>query len=516
MSMESKARSKIRVSSDNGRHWLWDSHRPLAIGHPSKWVLESKGSTLRLTELSKPGVQKVSIYEVDTNSLDAEKATQLGPFALRKSRAVTAAFRQTALSPKKTPYVYTVVGEWVLETTPLDRARSFLYDGKPALQITPRADSFDISFQNEKLNLKKEELEKREFHLGKNTWKFGYVDSSVAVPVRKMERDPEDDRVKRVFTSALLSLLLIFILFQLSSKLEDEKKPEDRPLIPPQYAKVLLRGRVGGGTPGGGGPNEVMQRSKGAQSASSASPSPTQSTTSGGDGAPAAAKGITTGKVSPAQTRGNFRGNVKNLEKTLSGLLKGGINNFLDQAKGVRGGSPIGTEGLSKGAGEGAGKGQAFSLGGGTQVAGLGGSEMGGAGDPNGKGVGYGKGEYAQVPGQGRSFISTGSGDADVDEGLTKAEVGAVIHAHRKEIKYCYESASLRKPNLEGRLPVLFRIQLDGRVSEAKGDSSTLPDDFLEKCLISRLKTWQFPKPRGNKVVNVNYPFTFKVLGKEE
>jgi TonB family protein len=128
-------------------------------------------------------------------------------------------------------------------------------------------------------------------------------------------------------------------------------------------------------------------------------------------------------------------------------------------------------------------------------------------------GGGYAKGEHASVGGKGSSFVSVDVGGPTVEEGLKKDEVGAVIHKHTDEIRYCHESALLYKPNLEGKVVVKFGIGPTGRVENATIESSTAGDKSLEQCILKKLVTWQFPKPKGGVHVNVSYPFIFKTLG---
>lgn len=76
---------------------------------------------------------------------------------------------------------------------------------------------------------------------------------------------------------------------------------------------------------------------------------------------------------------------------------------------------------------------------------------------------GYGKGEHAGVSGQGPVSFPSNTQGVDVDEGLTKDEVGRVIHAHIAEIRYCYESEMIKNPTLEGKLArEIFQSPLKG------------------------------------------------------
>jgi hypothetical protein len=131
-----------------------------------------------------------------------------------------------------------------------------------------------------------------------------------------------------------------------------------------------------------------------------------------------------------------------------------------------------------------------------------------------GNGVGYGKGEKAGVQGQGNSFVALETGESQVEEGLSRDEVGKVIHSHIAEVRYCYESAMIRNADVQGKLVIDFVIQGAGKVKTAKINSSTLNDASLDQCIVGRLMKWQFPKPKGGVDVAVTYPFILKSLGK--
>ena len=103
---------------------------------------------------------------------------------------------------------------------------------------------------------------------------------------------------------------------------------------------------------------------------------------------------------------------------------------------------------------------------------------------------------------------------ATVEQGLTKDEVGEVIHRHMKEVRYCYETAMIRQPDIEGKLVVQFTIGSLGGVKSTGVRDSSVPDSRLDECIISRLAAWKFPQPKGGIEVAVTYPFIFKTLGK--
>ena len=132
-----------------------------------------------------------------------------------------------------------------------------------------------------------------------------------------------------------------------------------------------------------------------------------------------------------------------------------------------------------------------------------------------GSGVGYADSKVTAgaVNGQGTTsgLVTFSAGTKGVDEGLTRDEVGKVIHDHLSEVRYCYESAMVRNPGLEGKVQVHFTIRPNGTVkssdvTEGSGEAS------LDTCITSHLMRWRFPKPRGGVEVGVTYPFIFKSL----
>jgi hypothetical protein len=129
---------------------------------------------------------------------------------------------------------------------------------------------------------------------------------------------------------------------------------------------------------------------------------------------------------------------------------------------------------------------------------------------------GYGSGTGVNVAGQGKGQLEIGlnTAEASVDEGLTKDEVAKVIHSHMNEIRYCYESAILKDPNLAGKLLVDFKINAGGVVPNAGVSEATLKDTVVTQCLLGKLKSWKFPQPRGGVMVAVSYPFIFKSLSR--
>ncbi len=195
-------------------------------------------------------------------------------------------------------------------------------------------------------------------------------------------------------------------------------------------------------------------------------------------------------------------------QKTAKGLAAGGSSAAMSDSGeahrlGSAGGSGRGDLGGSGGVETRSASVSGFGGGGGSD----------GDGGPGSRGAGYGRGSNSKVSGQGRSFVSMDTGASEVDEGLTSDQVARVINSHLNEVKYCYESATLRNDSIGGRLMTKFAVGSSGNVQTAGvGASSTIGDRRLHECIVAHLKGWKFPKPKGGKTVAVQFPFDFKSL----
>lgn len=180
-------------------------------------------------------------------------------------------------------------------------------------------------------------------------------------------------------------------------------------------------------------------------------------------------------------------------------LGPGGIGTGLNNMVGGRGGTAMGdAQGVGGLGARGGGTG-----GGGTAL-GIGG--LGGHGGGRGRG---GSGEF-DLGGKGKGTTQFVPGKTTVLGGLTADEVGRIIRRHWNEIKYCYEKELNKDPNLYGKVSVFFVIGPVGDVVEASVKETTMNSTNVEQCMVSQVRRWKFPSPRGGGVVQVNYPFIFK------
>lgn len=95
-------------------------------------------------------------------------------------------------------------------------------------------------------------------------------------------------------------------------------------------------------------------------------------------------------------------------------------------------------------------------------------------------------------------------GTPEISGDIDRTALKRVIQRNSDQIRNCYELALQKDPSLRGKVVVVFTIDKDGTVPDAKADGV---DDGLDRCLETRFKTWQFPK--GPAPVRISYPIVF-------
>ncbi|MFK7825196.1 MAG: AgmX/PglI C-terminal domain-containing protein [Oligoflexales bacterium] len=99
--------------------------------------------------------------------------------------------------------------------------------------------------------------------------------------------------------------------------------------------------------------------------------------------------------------------------------------------------------------------------------------------------------------------------------GLTQDEILGPIRKKLNQIRECYE-IELREVSIEGKIQIRFVIDIDGTTEKAEVTHSSINNSRMESCVTSIALSWIYPRPRGNKKVTVNYPFSFNVIPNEE
>lgn len=185
---------------------------------------------------------------------------------------------------------------------------------------------------------------------------------------------------------------------------------------------------------------------------------------------------------------------------------KSGLGGELKSAMGSMFGAKAGNSGGFGGLGL---KGTASGGGGGGETIGIGGVGTRGRG---GGTAGYGSG-VGSLGGKQETDIGITSSEPMVSGSLDKELIRKVIHSNRGQIRFCYETQLNRFPKLSGKVAITFVISASGSVATSKASQNTTANQELETCIVGRVRTWTFPKPKGGGSVIVTYPFIFKQAG---
>lgn len=169
--------------------------------------------------------------------------------------------------------------------------------------------------------------------------------------------------------------------------------------------------------------------------------------------------------------------------------------------------------------------GDSFGFGGlgvrGTGAGGGGAGETVGIGGIGTKGRGGGLGGYGQgVGGLGRKTdrdVAITAGNATVIGSIDKELIRAVIKEHAQQIRFCYEEQLAVNPKLAGKVIIRWTIDADGNASNASVDTggTSLNDDKVHQCMMARIVSWQFPKPKGGGIAVITYPWILRAAGAE-
>jgi outer membrane biosynthesis protein TonB len=120
----------------------------------------------------------------------------------------------------------------------------------------------------------------------------------------------------------------------------------------------------------------------------------------------------------------------------------------------------------------------------------------------------------AQIPGPPRAMppphVPGLRAEATTVNGRLPPEViQRIVRSSFGAIRRCYDAGLARDAGLKGLVRVRFVIGRDGRVSEARDESSTLADAEVVACIVNTFAALSFPQPEGG-VVTVVYPIAFR------
>jgi len=69
-------------------------------------------------------------------------------------------------------------------------------------------------------------------------------------------------------------------------------------------------------------------------------------------------------------------------------------------------------------------------------------------------------------------------------------DISAVVSKHNAAIQACYQRELRRNPDLKGKIVVRFTISPNGNVTHVELVSSTLNNERVERCVLSRIRRW--------------------------
>lgn len=122
--------------------------------------------------------------------------------------------------------------------------------------------------------------------------------------------------------------------------------------------------------------------------------------------------------------------------------------------------------------------------------------------------TGYGTGGLGDRAGV---KIITGGAEESFSGTIDREAIRRVIRANLRVIRTCFERQLNRNPDLSGKIVLGWDIGEQGRVLATRVKSNELGNREVADCIMERLKTWRFPEPPTNQVVEVEaYPFVFK------
>jgi hypothetical protein len=186
----------------------------------------------------------------------------------------------------------------------------------------------------------------------------------------------------------------------------------------------------------------------------------------------------------------------------LGGDLKGAIGNMYGPVVGdSRGVGGLGLKGTGTGGG---GTGETIGIG-----------AVGTKGRGGGLG-GYGSGVGGLGSKRDRA-VAIATGETKVLGAIDPELIRKVIRDHADQVRYCYEQQLTLNPKLGGKVAIKWQINADGRASATVLDPGVpIDSDGLRtvgECIMSRIRTWEFPKPKGGGMAIVTYPWILRSSG---
>lgn len=113
----------------------------------------------------------------------------------------------------------------------------------------------------------------------------------------------------------------------------------------------------------------------------------------------------------------------------------------------------------------------------------------------------------------GNGGTALGAPGGEGGEGLDRQVIDQIVRRRQDRIRLCYERQLNFVPGLKGKVTVQFLIDGTGSVMKNTISEDTMQNKAVSDCILSEVKSWTFPKPKGGATVKVDYPFVFESGG---
>ncbi len=112
------------------------------------------------------------------------------------------------------------------------------------------------------------------------------------------------------------------------------------------------------------------------------------------------------------------------------------------------------------------------------------------------EGTGAGKGASSRgVARSGIDVVDDGlatDGEAASAWGRDSRSLMAVVQRYKSGVKFCYDNALKKSPNMTGKITLQMDILASGAVSNLSVVGDTLGDPGLQRCILAQVRNWRF------------------------
>jgi outer membrane biosynthesis protein TonB len=192
------------------------------------------------------------------------------------------------------------------------------------------------------------------------------------------------------------------------------------------------------------------------------------------------------GRAEGARVAANVRQTTANVDRLLAGITGDIAVGTPSGDKGAGGGKPSNARYQVAG---GRGAGNLPSVEGDLRGTGLG--EVGA-----GSGAGGGKGPGRGVARAGVDIVDDGvesAGDGATASGRDSRSLMAVVQRYVAGIKFCYDNALKKSPNLTGKITLQMDIAASGSVGGLTPLDDSMGNAALQRCILAQVQGWKFP-----------------------